>query len=113
MATRPERLFQYHYPNQNFNHQPNPNPDPYPNSNPNPSRQERKIRLTGWSRDQISFLPITYQGSIFNLRHVGWFGISEQKYIDPCLKEILRTFEQKKILKIRASDLVKAQKLIS
>ena len=80
------------YPNHNFGHQPNPNPDPYPN--PNPSRQERNIRLTGWSRDQISFLPITSssQGSIFTLRHVGWFGISEQKCVD---SRIFRTFRPK------------------
>ena len=72
VATRKwERLFQYHYPNHNFGHQPNPNSDPYPNPNPNPSRQERNIRLTGRSRDQISFLPITSQGSIYTLRHVG------------------------------------------
>ena len=90
-----ERLFQYHYPNHNFSHQPNPNPDPHPNPNPNTSRQERNIRLAGWSRDQISFSPITSQGSIFTLRHVGWFGISEQKYVDQHLEEIIRTWLQK------------------
>ena len=34
------------------------------------------------SRDQGSFLPITCQGSILTLRHVGWFGITIQKYVD-------------------------------
>ena len=34
------------------------------------------------SRDRCSFLPITCQGSISTLRHVGWFGISVQKYVD-------------------------------
>ena len=90
-----ERLFQYCYPNPNIDRHPNPNPDPNPNPNPNPSHRERNIRFTGLSRDQISFLPITSQGSIFTLRHVGWFGISEQKYVDSSLQEITRTCLQK------------------
>ena len=50
---------------------PNPNPDSNPNLNPNPSRRVRNFRITGWSRHQINFLPITSQGSIFILRYVG------------------------------------------
>ena len=34
------------------------------------------------SRDQSSVLPITCQGSILTLRHVGWFGINVQKCVD-------------------------------
>ena len=34
------------------------------------------------SHDQPSFWPITSQRSFFTLRHVGWFGISVQKYVD-------------------------------
>ena len=66
-----ERSSQNHYPNPNIGHHPNPSPGPNVNPNPNPRRRERNIRFTGWSRDQISFLPITSQGSIFTLRHVG------------------------------------------
>ena len=84
-------------PNPNIGHHPNPNPGPNVNPNPNPRRRERNIRLTGWSRDQISFLSITSQGSIFTLRHVGWFGISEQKYVDLEYQEILRTCLQKNL----------------
>ena len=34
------------------------------------------------SRDQGSFYHITCQGSILTLRHIEWFGISVQKYVD-------------------------------
>ena len=42
---------------------------------------------------EAAFFPITPQGSVFTLRDVGWFGISEQKYVyfHLCPGRILRT----------------------
>ena len=66
--------------------------DPYPYTNqnhyPNPNLNE-KLDLLPYmvmSRDITwpkQFLAVTYQGSILTLRHVGWFRISVQKYVDP------------------------------
>ena len=74
------------------------------------SRPEKdiSIRFIGLSSVTLpkQFLAINSLGSIL-LRHVGRFGISEHKYVDPNLTGILRTFSRK-ILKIWASKLVKA-----
>ena len=66
-------------------HHPNQNLDPKPNLNS--SRRKRNIRFARWSHDQNSFLPMVHNFSDkhFNpntLRHMRWFGINEQKYID-------------------------------
>ena len=104
-CSQAERIFQNHYPNPNISLHPNPNPNPNPHPNPNPSPRERNIRFSGWSRDQNSFLLITSRGSIFTLNHVGWFGISKQKYVDldhqhrvilrTCLQKILKNLGER------------------
>ena len=48
--------------------------------------------LLAWHVTKTIFLPITLQGSIFILRHGGWFGISVQKYTDHF--HTLRAFSQ-------------------
>ena len=47
--------------------------------------KELQLNMDNWLKSHVrSFLPITGQGSILTLRerHVGWFGISVQKYVD-------------------------------
>ena len=41
------------------------------------------------SCDQASISPINCQGIISILRHVGWFGISVKKYVDPVYFQLL------------------------
>ena len=62
-------------------------PNPFPNQNPTPNPNEKfdLLPYIAMSRDVTwpkQFLPITFQGRILILRHVGWFWISVQKYVD-------------------------------
>ena len=81
-CSRTKRFYIHPNPNPNPNHNRNPEAihNPNHNPNPNPSPKQSNSCLTSLSRDQNSFLPTTLQGSIFTLRHGGWFGISVQKY---------------------------------
>ena len=55
----------YRYLNPNPNHNPEIIHNPNLNPNPNPSPKQSNLCLFRLSRDQNSFLPITFQGSIF------------------------------------------------
>ena len=56
------------------------NHNPYPSPNPNPNGKLRFVHqfAAHWARDlhKSSSSPITHQGCILTLRHVGWFEIS-------------------------------------